>query len=552
MATFIRFAAFIGAMLVLTYGFSGTDESADRVWLVCLGFAGALLTISLWPRGTRALPLYNRTLLRWSAIVLVGFALVSLQLVRVQVVESARISGRVGETPDGEIVTNPRDRIRSLEMRRGRIFDSNGTVLADTVLRDDGTFARTYPELSTAPLIGYYSPSIYGSTNLERAYDSYLAGEEGGNPAAEWLSGLLNSERQGYDLELTVDVRLQQRATELLDGRPGAVILMDADTGAVLAMAGAPVFDPNRLYANLGQQTSEELAAIEAYWAELIADPNAPLVFRPTQGLYNPGSTFKTVTAAALVDQGLADASTIFRDEGLLEVEGRIIEEPNRPDPTQVDFTLEQAYAWSLNVVFAQIGLQLRGDTLWDYASRFGFGDSLPFEFDTSESQVASSRDMLNSLTLIADTGFGQGQILSTPLQMALVTAAMANEGQIMHPYLVQRVLEGDGSELRLFGDRGWRQPVSPETAAIMRDLLIATVDYGYSSAAAIDGVVVGGKTGTAELADGEPHSWFTGFAEDGDRTLVVTVIVERGGPGSQTALPIGREMLVTALQVTE
>jgi penicillin-binding protein A len=549
MATFLRVSALLGALMVLAYGLGGTDEPSDRTWLICLAVASVLLTMSWWPRGSRTLPLFNRTLLRWSTIVLVGFALISLQLVRVQIVESARTVNRVAETRDGEVVINPRERLRALEMRRGRILDREGRVLADTVQREDGTFQRTYPESSTATLIGYYSPSLYGATNIEREFDEHLAGERGGNPAEEWLDDLLNAERHGYDLKLTVDLDLQRRATELLGDRPGAVILMDADTGAVLAMAGAPTFDPGQLYANIGQQTEEEFAAAQAYWAQLAADPNAPLVFRPTQGLYNPGSTFKTVTAAALVDQGMANASTIFRDEGTLVVEGRVIEEPNRPDPSRVDFTLEEAYAWSLNVVFAQIGLQLRGDLLWEYASRFGFGSQIPFDIDTSETQLASSRDALNNLALLADTGFGQGQILATPLQMAVVVAAMANEGVIMQPYVVEQVLHEDGTTLDTLGNERWRQVVSPETANILRSLLIATAEYGYSSGVKIEGVTIGGKTGTAELGDGEPHSWFTGFAEIDGRTLVVSVVVERGGPGSQTAMPIGRAMFEAAMQ---
>ncbi|MEX1158443.1 MAG: penicillin-binding transpeptidase domain-containing protein, partial [Thermomicrobiales bacterium] len=359
MNTFIRLSAFFGALLVIAYGFSGTEGQADRVWLLLLLASGVLLSISWWPRGTRTLPVFNRTLLRWSTIVVVCFTLVSLQLVRVQIVESSRITSRVAEAPNGEIASNPRERLRSLELQRGRIFDSEGRLLADTVQREDGTYARSWPEPTTGPLIGYYSPQIYGLTNLEAEYDEYLSGRDGGNPAEEWLNGILHKQQPGYDLELTIDLDLQKLASELLDGRAGAVVLMDAETGEMLAMFGAPVFDPNRLYANLGQQTDEEIAAIEAYWAELNAHPDDPLVFRPTDGLYNPGSTFKSVTASAIVDSGEATAATIFRDEGALEVDGRIIEELNRPDPNKVDWTLEESYAYSLNVVFAQLGLQL-------------------------------------------------------------------------------------------------------------------------------------------------------------------------------------------------
>lgn len=549
MTTFVRLSAFFGALLILAYGFSGTEEQADTIWLVLLLAAGVLLAISWWPRGTRGLPVFNRTLLRWSAIILVCFTLVSLQLVRVQIVESSRIASRVAEAPNGEVATNPRERLRALEMQRGRIFDREGRVLADTVKRDDGTYQRTWPEPSTAPLIGYYSPEMYGSTNLEAAYDAYLSGQEGGNPAEEWLNGILNKRQPGYDLQLSVDLDLQNLAAELMAGRPGAAVLMDPATGEVLAMYGAPTFDPNQLYANLGQQTDEEIQAIEAYWAELNADPNAPLVFRPTDGLYNPGSTFKTVTAGALIDSGKANLDTVYRDEGVFEIEGRIIEEANRPDPTKVNWTLEEAYAYSLNVVFAQIGLQLGSDTLWDYASRFGFGESIPFDFESATTQIANSREDLNNQALLADTGFGQGQILATPLQMAMVVAAAENGGVMMRPSAVDKVLGDGGKTLEDFGNDEWRRVMSGESAAAVRDLLLATADYGFSQAARIDGLTVGGKTGTAEVGEGEPHSWFTGFAESGDRKLVVSVIVERGGPGSQAALPIGRELLTAAMQ---
>ena len=147
MSTFIRLAAFIGAMLVIAYGFGGTEEQADKVWLLLLLGAGVLLAIAWWPRGTRTLPVFNRTLLRWSAIILVCFTLVSIQLVRVQIVESSRITARIAEAPNGEIASNPRLRLRSLEMQRGRILDSEGRVLADTVQREDGTYERTWPEL---------------------------------------------------------------------------------------------------------------------------------------------------------------------------------------------------------------------------------------------------------------------------------------------------------------------------------------------------------------------------------------------------------------------
>lgn len=549
MVTFLRFAAFAAAMIVLAFGFSDTDQQADMFWLACLAGAGVLLAIAWWPRGTRSLPIFNRTILRWSTIILVGFALVTVQLVRVQIVESSRTIARVGEAPNGEVIVNPRERLKALDMRRGRIFDRDGQMLADTIQREDGTYQRTYPELATAPLIGYYSPQIYGSSNIELEFDEYLNGEEGGNPAEEWLNGILHESKLGYDLGLSVDLELQQQAVDLLAGRPGAVVLLDAETGAVLAMAGAPLFDPNQLYANDGQLNSAEVTAVQDYWAQLNADENAPLVFRPTQGLYTPGSTFKTVTSSAYLDTGEGDSNTIFRDEGLFEVDGRVIVEPNRPDPTQVDYTLEESFAYSLNVVFAQIGLQIGAQTLWDYATRFGFGEQIPFDFYTTEgTQVASSREVLNNRALLADSGFGQGEILTSPLQMAMVMAAIENGGEMPRPYVVETVLNEDGEVLERFGSETWRRVMHAETAESVRQLLLASAEFGGAQGIGIDGATTGGKTGTAEAGAGEPHAWFIGFGEVNDRKLVVSVIVEHGGRGAETALPIGKAMLEAGL----
>jgi penicillin-binding protein A len=293
---------------------------------------------------------------------------------------------------------------------------------------------------------------------------------------------------------------------------------------------------------------------VQDYWAQLNADDNAPLVFRPTQGLYTPGSTFKTVTSTAFLDTGKGDLNTLFRDEGLLEVDGRVIEELNRPDPNKVDYTMEESFAYSLNVVFAQIGLQIGSQTLWDYATKFGFGEQIPFDFYTTEgTQVASSREVLNNRTLLADSGFGQGEILTSPLQMAMVMAAIENGGAMPRPYVVEDVLESDGDVLEHFGNDTWRRVMHAETADSVRKLLQASAAYGGAQGIEIEGATTGGKTGTAEAGEGvEPHAWFIGFAEAGERKLVVSVIVEHGGRGAEAALPIGKAMLAAGIAVAD
>lgn len=548
MSRFLRASAGFGAGLLIVWGLTQGGDASERTWLWVLAGAGVLLAFALWPSRSRALPAFGRAMLRWVSLLSVAFLLVSVQLVRVQIVDSGRTLDRVETTASGDVVMNPRRRLAEFDEWRGRILASDGTTLAETVRGEDGSWQRTWPEPSTWGLVGFYSPLLYGASNLEAAYDGVLSGQEGGSAAREWFNNLLHLDRKGNSVQLSLDIGLQRQAEALLDGRQGAVVLLDAKTGAVLAMAGGATADPNRLYAGDGNSTVDDFATVRAYWDELNADSNAPLLFRPTQGLYTPGSTFKTVTASAVVDLGEATPQTIYRDEGILNVDGRIIEEQNRPDPNQVDWTMEESYAYSLNIVFAQIGLQVGPDNLWEYAGRFGFGEEIPFDLPTAETQLVGERADLLNRALLADTAFGQGQILTSPLQMAMVVAAIANGGSMMQPWLAEYAISPDGEVVERYHHGEWRQAVSADTAQIVRQLMLASADYGYASAAAIPGATVGGKTGTAEVGEGEPHAWFTGFAEAGDRTLAVAVIVEHGGAGSQAALPIGRALLASAL----
>jgi peptidoglycan glycosyltransferase len=546
---FIRALATLAFLGIVGWGMFSTDGSNETTWLLCVLAAGACLLIAMWPIGTRKLPIFNRTMMRWSTIVLACFIMISIQLVKIQIVESEDTFNRIVVTENGEVYQNARVVMGQARQVRGSIYDRNGQLLVGSAQRDDGTWERTYPEPSVGQVIGYYSPPLFGASQIEASFNDYLSGTSGGNPVVEWFDGLLNRQRPGHNLELTLDLELQKRAVELLGERNGAVVLMDASTGEVLAITGYPAYDPSRLYANVGQQTGEELDAINEYWAELVGNPDGPLVFRPTQGLFTPGSVFKTITATAALAEGVANPGTIYRNEGALEVDGRIIIELNRPDESKVDWTLEESYSYSLNVVFAQIGLQLGAERLWDWAERFGMLDEAPFDVLTDAGQLASSLSALqDSQALVADTAFGQGEILTSPLEMAMVVAAIANDGNMMRPRLVSTVTDANGKTLETFRPEVWRNVVSPDIAAQMRSLMVASADYGYASAAWVDGVEIGAKTGTAETGQDTSHAWFTGYAMDGNRKLVVSVIVEHAGSGGTHALPIGRELLISAL----
>ena len=214
-------------------------------------------------------------------------------------------------------------------------------------------------------------------------------------------------------------------------------------------------------------------------------------------------------------------------------------------------WTLREGLAFSLNVVFAQVGLELGGDLLADYAERFGFGKSVPFDVPVAKSQVASSDDFLTSNPAVADTAFGQGELLVTPLQMAMVAAAIANEGKMMRPYLVDEVATRDGKVVDRTEPEVWQQPIGADSAGQVRDMMINAVENGYAYGASIDGLVVGGKSGTAETGSGEPHAWFIGFAGDPAPQYAVAVVLEHGGAGLSGPLEIARAMLAAAMGVS-
>jgi len=327
--------------------------------------------------------------------------------------------------------------------------------------------------------------------------------------------------------------------------------MMDVKTGAIVAMASTPNFDPNKLYVNDGPQVNQETNTATAYWSQLTSMPDSPLVLRATQGLYIPGSIFKTVTASAAIESGVATPDTVYRDEGALTVESRVIPEENRPDPNRVDYSLTDAYGWSLNVVFAQVGLQLGPQRLADYAQRFGIGSDIPFDLPVAISELDTDPSFLSSQAALAVTAFGQGELQTTPLQMALVAEAVANGGKMMQPYLVKRISDDTGRTLSTDSSSVWKTPINADTATKMQALMVNSVQNGYASAAQIPGYVVGGKTGTAEVGgDKQPNAWFIGYAGKTDPEYVVAVVVENGGEGSKVALPIGHQLLQTAVQL--
>ena len=541
----LRRTALLLFCIAVLYGFWWESSASDARWLLLLLGGWLLLVVALWPRLPAGTPTVNRTVLRTATLLASVFAVLSVQLVRLQVVQGRATVRRVATDPaSDEVIANPRLQLDDLTIHRGSVFDRHGALLAGTTVSGD-IARRHYPDPESGYLVGYFSPLLYGKTGLEQRYDAELTGRNGTNAVLRGLDDLLGRPQRGLDLHLTLDAELQRVAHRLLDGRTGGAVLLKVSTGEVLAMASYPTFDPNQLFTS----SPGERDAAAQYWATLLADPALPLVSRATSGRYTPGSTFKVVTAAAAIDAGFADPDDLYTDNGQLDVGGHIINEYNRPDDSRESWSLREGLAWSLNVVLAQIGLELGPDVMADYARRFGFDDAPPFDLPTVQSQLASTPDFLDSLPGLADTAFGQGQLLATPLEMALIAAGIANGGSIMTPHLLATMTDAAGRPIRTTDPTRWKQPVSASTARTMVDLMVNNVMNGVAQAATIDGMVVGGKTGTAEVPDGDPHAWFIGFAGQQRPVYAVSVVLEHGGTGLSSSLGVGRDLLATAVQ---
>ena len=540
--SWVRRIAALTAVGLVGLGFMASSAITDARWLSLLGSAWLLLLVALWVPIPDTVPAFSRGVVRTGIILGSVFVLLVAQVIRLQVIQSERITNRVAVAPNGDVVTNGRLLNDDVRIRRGRITDRNGTILADSVQRGSA-WGRVYPEPTCGYVVGYYAPLTVGVDGLEASYDDVLSGTAASTVWERWQRDVLHRNQEGADLALTLDADLQRYAHELMGDRPGAAILVEVGTGRVLTLASTPYYDANQVSA----VTAQEAAASTEYYSTLLADPGLPLIQRATEALYTPGSIFKVITAAAAIDLGFASPDRVYEDDGDLDVEGRIIVENNRPDE-RTDWTLTDSLAWSLNVVFAQVGLAVGAQNLTEYSRAFGFDDALPFDVTLSESQVASDDDFLNALPALADTSFGQGQLLANPLHMAMVAAAIANGGQMMRPYLVETVTANDGTVVEHVEPVVYRTPVSPETAAQVEEMMVGAVTTGYASAASIPGLRVGGKTGTAEVEGQEPHAWFIGFAGTDTPEYAVAVVLENAGAGMAGSQVIGRELLSAAV----
>jgi peptidoglycan glycosyltransferase len=429
----------------------------------------------------------------------------------------------------------------ALSTVRGRILDRDGHVLATNRRDAAGEPYRVYADPSLSAPLGYAS-RLYGSSGLEAAYASELLGT-GGDPAGRALAKFRPRAQRGEDLRTSLSLTLQRLAVRLLGADRGAVVALDPRTGEVLAMASTPVYDASGI---------ANPATSSAAFAAAGADPGQPLFDRAIQGRYVPGSSFKIVTAIAGLSSGAITPTTTFPQQpgaestGLL-VSGFRVRDGHHPFTGAELLDLSRATEVSCNIWYALAGLRTGGAGMDEAARRLGFGAAIPFDLPTATSQLTNGGGSLpggfTDDVELANASYGQGEVLVTPLQMALVAATVANGGEEPRPLLVTALVDPSGA-VRDVARGTLGRVLSADDAATIAAAMTRAVEgmdgRRFTAGAQVDGVSVAGKTGTAQLGGtGEPNSWFIGFAPADAPTIALAVIVEQGGPGGERAAPL-------------
>lgn len=404
--------------------------------------------------------------------------------------------------------------VRSARVQRGPIITIDGRTLAESVMSEDGTYVRSYPQGNTATnLVGYLSTQ-YGATGVESYMNDVLTGHADYSNWVNALYSLAGVEQPGSSVVLTINSEMQLAAERALEGYAGAIVVMNPSTGALLASASAPTFN----YDNIGELMTSESA-------------NGELLNRATQVLYSPGSTFKAVTLSAALDSGLATLDDWYEAPASMVIGNATV--TNIHDDEWEGLTLREALMHSANTVYGQLGVHIGPETLVSYARGFGYGSALGQDFSAVASLMPEPGEMTEWETAWAACGQAVGEHESpagpqtTVMQNAVVAAAIANGGVAMNPYVVERVLSPEGATVSTAVPRSLGQPITADTAQQVASAMLDVVEYGTGAGARISGVQVAGKTGTAETGPNSANSLFIGFAPYEQPTLAISVCIE-------------------------
>jgi len=414
---------------------------------------------------------------------------------------------------------NARVAVGDDSIRRGAIYDAHGTAIAHSV-DIDGQYIRQYPfGPAFAHTVGYSGMSRAG-LELSRNFALYRLNWELVQRATYVTTG---QELRPNSIVTTFDAGLQQMIVDSLGASRGAVVVLDPTTGAVLAMVSTPSFDPNHITQN---------------WGSLIADTyNSPLLNRATQGLYPPGSTFKVVTAVAALnyDAGLLDF--VFECTGHAHFDGETIQCWGGHAHGTVD--MHRAMAVSCNGYFAVLADMIGAEPMRQAAEQLLFNATIDLELASSMPLFTMGSEP--AMDELIQTAIGQGRTLATPLNMALIAAAVANGGAVMYPYMVEGTLTGFGNITNETRPRTMQQVMNAQMAALLNEMLVEAVNTGTGTPAALPRMQVAGKTGTAQNATGIDHSWFIGYAPAQNPRVALAVIIENTGGGTRATQLAGQ-----------
>ena len=435
---------------------------------------------------------------------------------------------------------NRRTLLEEQRVRRGVIRASDGTILARSVRGEAETFRRTYPAGGLfAHAIGYSYTNL-GRAGLERFRNDELTGEH--DQLTTLIDQLSGKDREGDDVQTTLSPGAQRAALQALGGQKGSVVAIEPDSGRIRVMASIPGFDPG------------ELRSRRRFEALQRDDANSPLLNRATQAGYPPGSTFKVVTAAAALDSGRFRPETVLDASSPKEISGVPLENFDNKDFGPTDMT--RALTFSVNTYWAQVGEKLGTRRMGEYMERFGFYAKPPLDYPSD--QRASSgeykgTDLLSPNSRLIDVGrmaIGQDKLRVTPLQMAQVAATVANDGVMMKPRLTEEVTDRDGRVVEEIEPDIASRVMKRSSARALGKMMTGVVREGTGTAAALQGIEVAGKTGTAERGGEVNQPWFIGFAPVSRPRIAIAVTVERStGQGGTVAAPIAKQVLEALLR---
>jgi len=480
----------------------------------------------------------NRELKRVSIVVMLMFVALLTSTTIIQVFQADSL------TADAR---NTRTLYDGYSVERGAILVAGNPIAQSMPVADDYKFQRTYSNGPLyAPITGFMP--INGSpTGLEHALNGELSGTSNAQFFDKINSLITGQNAKGASVEVTIDPALQQAAWDALGDLTGSVVVTEPKTGRILAMVSKPGYDPNLLTVHDNQKVTDS-------YESLVSDDTNPLIDRAINALNPPGSVFKLVVVTAALESGKFTPESTFPNPGTFQLPGSssiVINSGGGTCGGGDTVTIATALRLSCNIPMAELGLQLGDKAIRDTAEKFGFNTDYSIPLNVSQSSYPLELDDAQ----LALSAFGQTSVRATPLQMAMVSATIANGGVEMAPNLIDQILAPNLSPLQSFEPRTLKRVMSAETAATITQMMVNGVQDGAASNARIDGVNVAGKTGTAENAADDPYTlWFTGFAPAEDPKYAISVLVEDGGGLGQTgygnllAAPIAKQVLEAVL----